>query len=178
MAQDGWYRWTPANAARSEYAGIARAVSEFESLDTDGGREAARWLREDALPDHPSTVTHILFAEERIDGYFAIASGSATLLQEDRRELQSSDPEYLPAPHQGASQVEWIARHREGSTSGETIINYALSLALRVARIQGTPLAVLDPFDHDNARMWEERYGFRRSNTPGGDDVRLWLPLF
>jgi hypothetical protein len=176
-SEGNWYQWTPANAASAAYEDIEQAIAEFESIDTDAGREAARWLREDALRDHPSTITYVLLSGKQIDGYFAIASGSVTLTQRHRRGLTPGQHDYLLSPTQGASLIAWVARHRDGETRGRSIVLYALSVALRVARLQGTPVAVLDPFDDETATLWVKRYGFRRSRTPGGNDVRLWVPL-
>jgi hypothetical protein len=176
-AQGNWYQWTPANAASAAYADIERAVADFESIDTDAGREATRWLQEDALRDHPSTITYVLLSGSRIDGYFAIASGSVTLTQRHRKGLAPGQSDYVLSPTQGASLIAWVARHRDGATPGRKIVLYALSIALKVARLQGTPVAVLDPFDDATAELWVERYQFRRSRTPGGNDMRLWVPL-
>ncbi len=177
-AQDGWYQWMPDNAEGVALPGLARAVAEFESVNTNAGHEASRWLREDALLDYPSTITYVLASGARIDGYFAIASGSVTLEQEHRREFAPEDSDYLPAPIQGASYIEWFARHRDGETPGRKIVLYALSVAQKVAHMQGTPVVVLDPYDHETATLLKERYTFRRSRTFGGNDVRLWVPLY
>jgi hypothetical protein len=175
--EGSWYQWTPANAASAAYEDIEQAIAEFESIDTPGGEAAARWLREDALRDHPSTITYVLLAGKRIEGYFAIASGSVTLTQRHRKGLARGQNDYPLSPTQGASLIAWVARHRDGDTPGRSIVLYALSIALKVARLQGTPVAVLDPFDDETATLWVKRYGFRRSRTPGGNDVRLWVPL-
>jgi hypothetical protein len=177
VPEANWFQWTPANAESVAYEDVAKAVGEFESLDTNAGQEATRWLREQALPNHPSTVTYVLLSRTRLEGYFAIASGSVTLTQRDRRELTPGQQDYLLHPTQGASLIAWLARHRDAETPGQTIVLYALSIALKVARLQGTPVAVLDPFDDDSADFWAERYGFRRSRTQAGNDVRLWVPL-
>ncbi|HSZ14153.1 MAG TPA: hypothetical protein VK790_08965 [Solirubrobacteraceae bacterium] len=176
-SEGSWYQWTPANAASAAYSDIEQAIAAFESIDTDAGREAARWLREDALLDHPSTITYVLLHDGQIDGYFAIASGSVTLTQRHRKGLSPGQRDYLLSPTQGASLIAWVARHRDSQTRGRGIVLYALFIALKVSRLQGTPVAVLDPFDDETAALWVERYGFRRSRTPGGNDVRLWVPL-
>jgi hypothetical protein len=173
-----WYQWTPANAGSVAYEDIAQAIQQFESLDTKPGQEATRWLREDALLDHPSTITYVLMRDGRVDGYFALASSSVTLTQRHRRGLQSGQVDYALPPTQGASLIAWLARHRDAAQpTGRAIFVYALSVALKVAQMQGTVLIVLDPFDDEMARFWEQRYSFRRSQTPGGNDVRLWVPL-
>jgi hypothetical protein len=175
--ETNWFQWTPANAESAAYEDVARAVSEFESLDTDAGRAATGWLREGALPSHPSTVTYVLLSRARLEGYFSIASGSVTLTQSHRKGIAPGQQDYPLAPTQGASLIAWLARHRDSETPGREIVLYALSIALKVARLQGTPVAVLDPFDDETADFWVERYEFRRSRTRAGNDVRLWVPL-
>lgn len=176
--EDGlWYQWTPANAASPAYEDVAAAVASFESVDTPAGQEATRWLREDALSDHPSTVTYVLLSDERVEGFFALASGSVTLSQEHRRELGPGQRDYVLMPTQGASLIAWLARHHEADVRGRKLFLYAISIALSVARRQGTPVVVLDPFDDDSGDHWARNYRFRRSQTRVGDDVRLWLPL-
>lgn len=175
--QPGWYKWTPEVAADPRNAELANGVREFRSERSDAGREAARWLREDALEDHPNTVTYLLWTGVRVDGYFALASGSVELAMDDRLEFTPPGSEYLPPPVLGASHIEWLARNDQGDTPGHDILLYALSVAMQVADLQGTPVAVLDPYDKAVAELCEGRYGFRRSQTRAGNDVRLWLTL-
>jgi hypothetical protein len=172
-----WYQWTPINASSPAYADVADGVDLFESLDTPAGRAATRYLREQSLQDYPSTVTYVYMVGDQVDGYFSLASGSVTLTQRHRKSLRSGQRDYPVSPTQGASLVAWLARHRDGIVSGRKILVYALSIALQVARRQGTLAVVLDPFDDDTAEMWAGRYGFRRSQTRAGSDVRLWIPL-
>jgi hypothetical protein len=129
------------------------------------------------LANHPSTLTYILLSESRIEGYFAIASSSVTLRQSHRKQLGPGQRDFVLSPTQGASLIAWLAKHKEAEIPGRHLVLYALSIALRVARLQGTPVAVVDPYDADVAAMWAERYDFRRSQTKGGNDVRLWTPL-
>jgi hypothetical protein len=156
---------------------VAPKVEAFQSIDTPAGHAATRWLREEALPNHPSTVTYVLVSERRVEGYFALASSSVTLTQRHRRQLSPGQQDYELAPTQGASLVAWLARHVDAEVPGKRIVHYAVAIALEVARLQGTPVVVADPYDEDSAELWMERYGFRRSRTPGGADVRLWAPL-
>jgi hypothetical protein len=100
-----WYQWTPANAESAVYEDIARGVAEFESLDTAAGAAATAWLKEDALPNHPSTITYLLVLGDRVDGYFALASSSLELTQRHRRQLKPGQKDYLLDPTQGASLV-------------------------------------------------------------------------
>lgn len=175
--ETAWYQWKPTNAESVAYEDVADAVRRFESLDTAAGRASTAWLLNESLINHPSTVTYVLVSAERVEGYFAAASSSVTLTQSHRRQLTPGERDYLLAPTQGAALIAWLARHREAEVRGEEIFLYALSIALKVAGMQGTPVVVVDPYDDASADIWAERYGFRRSRTPGGSDVRLWLPL-
>lgn len=170
-----WFRWTPDHARNEIYRDLASAVAQFESLETAGGEESARWLREDALLDYPSTITHVLKSGDRIDGFFAISSDSIALTRRDREALPHEHSSPVPTPIQGASLIAWIARHRDGGTPGRVIMHYAISIALKVADLQGTPVAVVDPFDPETAGNLQERYGFHLAAH--GHRVRLWVPL-
>jgi hypothetical protein len=172
-----WYQWTPANAESAVYEDIARGVAEFESLDTPAGAAATAWLKEDALPNHPSTITYLLVLGDRVDGYFALASSSLELTQRHRRQLKPGQKDYLLDPTQGASLVAWIARHRDAAVSGRSLFLYAISVAQDVARLQGTVAFVLDPYDEETAERWAKRYGFKSARTPRGEKPRLWIPL-
>ena len=170
--------WCPANAEQAAYADIARGVAEFESLDYPAGREAAAWLKEEALASHPYTLTYLHALEGRVEGFFAIASSAVTLTQGDRQELESDHENHPLKPTQGASLVVWVAKHRDAGTPGDKILSYAASIALEVAQLQGTLAFVVDPFDDETKAMWKDRYGFRPSDTKvGKGQRRLWVPL-
>jgi hypothetical protein len=173
-----WYQWSPANAENFAYADVASAVGEFESLDYPAGHAATAWLKEDALLNHPATLTYVLLQDGRIEGFFAIVSGSVTLKQSHRQELAPDQEGYLLSPTQGASVVAWLAKHHEAVTPGYRLMDYAVSIALDVAKRQGTVAFVLDPYDDDSAAMWIREYGFKRSQTEVRvGQRRLWLPL-
>jgi hypothetical protein len=153
-------------------------IEAFQSIDKPAGDAATRWLKEDARHNHPSTVTYVLVSDHRVEGYFALASSSVTLTQRHRRQLAPGQQDYELAPTQGASLIAWLAKHVDAEVAGERILHYAIFIALKVARMQGTPVLVVDPYDEESAELWMDRYGFRRSQTPGGADVRLWAPLY
>lgn len=172
-----WHQWTPANAASEVYEDIGEAVEEFESLDTPAGQAATVWLKEHALPNHPSTITYLLVLGGRIEGYFALASSSVELTQRHRKQLKRGQRNYPLDPTQGASLVAWIAKHRDAVVSGRSLFLYAISVAREAADRQGTVAIVLDPYDDETAERWAEHYGFKRARTPGGRRPRLWIPL-
>lgn len=175
--ESNWFQWTPRNNASPAYADIATKVEEFQSIDKQAGHAATRWLKEDALLNHPSTVTYVLVSDHRVEGYFALASSSVTLSQRHRRKLAPGQQDYELAPTQGASLIAWLAKHVDAEVPGERIVLYAIGVALDVAGMQGTPVLVADPYDEESAKLWMDRYDFFRSRTPGGADVRLWIPL-
>jgi hypothetical protein len=172
-----WHQWTPENAEDAVYADIARGVEEFESLESPAGEAATAWLKEDALPNHPSTITYLLALDGRIEGYFALASSSLELTQSHRKQLKSGQKDYLLDPTQGASLVAWIARHRDAVVSGRSLFLYAISVAQDAARLQGAVAFVLDPYDEKTAAKWAANYGFKSARTPRGEKPRLWIPL-
>lgn len=179
---DGWFwcQWTPTTAGSRAFEDVAQAVEKFRSLDNPPGREATRWLKEEALPNHPSTVSYVLMRGDRIEGYIALASSSVELKQSHRKALSAGQRGHLLSPTQGASLIAWIARHGEAEIDGVLLLKFAISIARRAAFLQGAVALVLDPFDEKLARLWIERYGFVRSQTRvrGGELRRLWFPLY
>jgi hypothetical protein len=179
---EGWFwcQWTPATAESRAFEDVVRAVEKFRSLDNRPGREATRWLQEEALANHPSTVSYVLMRDGRIEGYFALASGSVELKQSHRKALSAGQRSHRLSPTQGASLVTWIARHGEATIDGQLLLKFALSIARRAAFLQGAVALVLDPFDEKLSKLWIEQYGFVRSQTRvrGGELRRLWLPLY
>ena len=172
-----WYHWTPANAESPVYGDIARGVAEFESLDTPAGQAATAWLKEDALPNHPSTITYLLVLGGRVEGYFALASSSVELTQRHRRQLKAGQKDYPLDPTQGATLVAWIAKHRDTVVSGRSLFVYAISIAQEAALLQGAVTFVLDPYDEETAERWAQNYGFKNARSPRGGSPRLWIPL-
>ncbi len=179
---DGWFwcQWTPDTAESRAFEDVARAVQKFRSLDNPSGREATRWLKQEALANHPATVSYVLMGDGRIEGYFAVASTSVELKQSHRKALSSGQRSHRLSPTQGASLIAWVARHEEAEIDGARLLKFALSIARRAAFLQGAVALVLDPFDEKLAKLWVERYGFERSQTRvrGGELRRLWLPLY
>jgi hypothetical protein len=173
-----WYQWTPINAESVAYEDVAQAVEGFESLENPAGRAATAWLKDEALANHPSTVTYVLMRDGRVEGFIAMASASVTLKQSHRKKLGPGQRDYPLSPTQGASLVAWLAKHREAETAGSRLLAYALSIALDVARLQGTVAFVLDPYDEESAAQWMNRHRFRRSETEARAGLRrLWIPL-
>jgi hypothetical protein len=179
---DGWFwcQWTPTTAESRAFEDVARAVEKFRSRDNPPGREATRWLKEEALANHPSTISYVLMRDGRIEGYVALASSSVELKQSHRKALSSGQRGHRLSPTQGASLLAWIAKHEEAEIDGALLLKFAISIARRAAFLQGEVALVLDPFDEQLARLWIERYGFVRSQTRirGGMLRRLWFPLY
>jgi hypothetical protein len=161
-----WFRWTSSSASRSEYADIATAVERFEGVETPAGAAAARWLKDEALRGSDETVTYLLVARERIEGFFSIVGGSIELTSEGSPTGRNTV---------GASVVLCLARHRDADPLTEPkILMYAISIALKVARLQGTAAMLLWPYDDAQAESFIDRYGFRKL---GSGSPILWIPL-
>jgi hypothetical protein len=165
----GWQLWTPAAAEENE--GLHEAVERFQPLDHAAGHAAARWLKDESLDNDPSTRTHLLLADERVEGFFAC---SMTTVAISRRVLRA---EAMPARRETVPAVllAWIARHADSRIDGRDIVAVAYGLARHASANVGAVAFVLDPHDDPTADMWmSARYGFRRSK---GEGKRLWLPL-
>jgi hypothetical protein len=172
----GWYRWTPARAARPSYSAIARAVEEFVPLGLEAGFRAAEWLKTEALDDHGATVTYVLADNGRVDGFIAVASTQIELLE---RDFEAFD---LPVTAgssraRGATLLRWLARHQESPAgTGRKLFRFASAIAKEVAERQGSIGLLVEPFNEMESEVWQERYGLRHLGRSGGRP-KLWLPL-
>ena len=172
-----WYRWQPAFAEDIAYEDIAEAVDAFEPVDHPAGHAAAQWLKESSLDDYPSTATWLAYREGRIEGYFAMRSGEVVLTTKQRRKQlarKGRQREHVLHPRQPASLIAWLGKHAEASITGRTLLLYAAYVANQVAEYQGNIALVIDPYDDDTARFWQDRYKFLRAANPS---KRLWVPL-
>ena len=173
-----WRRWLPTDSDEDLRA-IGAAVEAFQAMDTDAGRDAEHWLKEQALNDHPSTVTWLYLLDGRLEGYYALSSTSVELTQRQRKKLTSWRRAHPLHPSQPASLIAWIAKHREAQIPGELLVLHATFIAGQVSELQGNIALVLDPYDDDVGEMWRTRYGFNTAAGPDSSDgrKRLWLPL-
>lgn len=83
-----WVIWTKALA--EEEPELREAVAVFDSRDNPAGRAATEWLREEALDNHPSTVTQLLVKDRRVEAFFALCSGHVKFSQRDRNDFGAS----------------------------------------------------------------------------------------
>ncbi|HWT94930.1 MAG TPA: hypothetical protein VN238_18180 [Solirubrobacteraceae bacterium] len=169
-----WFRLTPRTAR--EHPGILDLIAAFEPLDHPAGRRAAEFLRDDALRNHGSTVTHLLVGPKRIEGFIALNFTDVKLHEQQSSELGVPHRRELPA-----LKLAWIAKHRETEISGMALVFAAYLRAFTALTLGGVVALVLDPFDGDVAATWSgEPYAFRLSKEkPRGDGVPrgLWLPV-
>jgi hypothetical protein len=173
-----WYRWLPDRAGDAAFADIAAAVEDFESVDTESGRAATEWLKQESLANHPYTLTWLLVEEGRVEAYYAICSAEITLTERQRRQLPVHDRAHRLHPRQGASLIAWIAKHRDATVGGEFIALHAAYTATEVSKLQGNIALAVDPFDEGTSEFWQSQYGFRPAHVPEfGHRRRLWLPL-
>jgi hypothetical protein len=174
MGAETWERWTPEKAA--DRPDLARIVGGFDAgASHAAARQAAEWLREHALGNHPSTITWLRLVDGELTGYFALASASVDLRQRDRRRLRVD----ASRPVHSASLIAQIARATDAPAgTGERLVEQAWAFAQEATQLQGSVALVADPFDDETARMWRERFGFRSSQTTVNGRRRLWIPLF
>lgn len=168
---DEWVGWTPRAARDPE---LVTAVRAFEPVNNPAGHRNAAWLKQEAVANHPSTFTHLLIVDGRVEGFFALCSGTAKLSQRHRRSLQHHEAEHELNPRQSVAHVAWIAKHRDTSVGGAELIAQAIGVALEVVEYgQGQIALSLDAFDERTAEMWQKRYGFRRSQPLDREQGRI-----
>lgn len=174
MSGEIWERWAPGKAAVRH--DLRAAVAAFDAGSSHpAGVRAASWLRDEALANHPASITWLMLVDDELVGYFALASGAVELRRRDRSRL-GVDVDRAVQP---ASLVAQIAKSREAPPgTGDRLIEQAFALAREAAQIQGSVALVVDPFDEETERMWRTKFGFRSSAKLVGGRRRLWLPLF
>lgn len=119
--------------------------------------------------------THLLIGDGQVEGFVSLCSGSVRLSKRSIRSLGlRTTITTMPA-----IVLTWIARHREGSTTGLELIETASALARESAENIGVAAFVLDPWDERVANVWRnDPYPFRDSEQrPKGKPPRLWTPL-
>lgn len=169
-----WHRLTPRYAR--ERPEILALIAEFEPLDHPAGHHAAAFLRDLALRNHGSTITHLLVGPERIEGFVATTFTDIKLTEEQSAGLGVPHRRELPA-----FRLAWIAKHRDTDVSGMSLLFTVFALAHDALSLGGVVALTVDPFDADVATTWlSEPYAFIASKEkPRGDGVPrgLWLPV-
>lgn len=169
-----WHRLTPRFVG--ENPEILALMASFEPLDHPAGHAAARFLLEDALINHGSTVTHVFLGPERIEGFVAMTFGDIKLSEAQSSELGILHRRGLPA-----FRLAWIAKHRDTDVPGMSLVFYAYTMAIKALLLGGVAALSLDPYDAEAAATWlGAPYEFRTSNEkPRRDGVPrgLWLPV-
>lgn len=178
---DGWTRWDPSIAKSANWT-LSNAVRDFQPLDNEDGEECARWLKEQSLDDYPLTVTWVLCAGGKIEGFFAMCSGVMEL------ELPHSTPnDEVRSVKWPCSVIKWMCRHGGerpggGEYEGAPIINHAIYRAREVATYQGNVALFIEPSNPVIAQKLLEQHTFLRQAQQGQLDDRqlgqLWVPLF
>jgi hypothetical protein len=158
-------------------SGLAQATDELHTLldDFDAGDRPAAiaagiWLRTEALSSHATSRTWLLIADQRLAGFYSLASAQVELSQRDRSRL-GMNPVRAPA-----ALVTWIAKDKRAAIDGKELLLHATAMARRAAELQATSVLVVDPYDEPTAAMWRRRFGFRPSSE-ARKPKRLWLPL-
>jgi hypothetical protein len=150
-------------------------MNAFESLDFPAGEAAAEFLRDEAVVNSVMTRTHLLVADNRVEGFISLCSGSVRLSERSVRSLGlRTTRKTMPA-----ILLTWVARHHESSTTGLELVETAFALASESAENIGVAAFVLDPWDEKVADIWRSApYPFRDSEQKRkGKPPRLWTPL-
>jgi hypothetical protein len=164
----GWFRWRPNRASQIAYEDIAAAVRDFEPVAKDAGIAAADWLKKKALDDYPATATWLNYENNRLEGFFAIRSGSFRFEETPSHRLPGRGIE------KPASQIVWMCKHAESDIGGDRLISRAVGIASDVAMLQGNIALVINPYDAETAEMLHAKYAFLRCEDRSG---QLWLPV-
>ncbi|HET8862296.1 MAG TPA: hypothetical protein VFM94_03500 [Solirubrobacterales bacterium] len=154
---------------------LIEAINTFEPLDFPAGKAAAGFLKDEAVVNSTMTKTHLLVAENRVEGFISLCSGSVKLSERSIRSLGlRTTIRTMPA-----IVLTWIARHRGSSTTGLELVETAFGLARESAENVGVAAFVLDPWDAKVADIWRNApYPFRDSEQKRkGKPPRLWTPL-
>lgn len=155
---------------------LTALVDGFEPLENPGGREAARWLKEEALGQDRLTRTHLLLseAEDKVLGYFSCCYSQVRLTEKNilslgLRTRRTTVPAFLMC---------WVARRAEERV-GPDLMATAYGLAQEAGEKIGLVAFVVDPLDEAIASVWRAApYYFQESDTRIRKDgpARLWLP--
>lgn len=154
---------------------VRNAINEFNVLENPGGREASRFLQNEALGQDGLTRTHLLMDEneENLLGFFSccydrVRLKKTSILSLGLRTTRTTMPAFL---------LCWIARSRHHDVGLDLMAN-AYGLAQESAENVGLVAFTLDPMDDAVAAIWKsEPYFFQESETVSGDSRRLWLPV-
>lgn len=165
-ADRGWYRWSPGKDKDIAYRDIAKAVADFEPVDRKAGHAAANWLQTKAIKDYPATATWLHYEEGRIEGFFAIRSGSFRISNGPVQRIQGG----VLKP---ASDLTWLCKHAEAKIEGQSLIRRAASIAIKVSLHQGNIALVIDPFDLETSELLRQKHSFLAAARSG----QLWLPV-
>lgn len=164
----GWFRWRPGREKQLGFEEIAQAVRDFEPVPHEAGFAAATWLKEVSLRDHPATATWLNYENGRIEGFFAIRSGSFRLKERATHRLPGRG---IRKP---ASQIIWMCKHAEAQIRGDRLISRAVGIASDVAVLQGNIALVINPYDGATGKMLRDKYAFLHCEGRSG---QLWLPV-
>ncbi|MGH2945458.1 MAG: hypothetical protein ACRDPC_04225 [Solirubrobacteraceae bacterium] len=94
------------------------------------------------------------------------------------RQRESVASAYRTTP---ATLMAWAAKAVGADVDGQAIVEHAVSMAVRVRRLQGKCVLALDAFDDEVAALWKGRYGFWDAAPPldpaSEPTRRLWISL-
>jgi hypothetical protein len=139
---------------------VAQAIQRFKASEEgpagrDGAAASTQWLREFAIDDR-SSVTRVLFDEEKVIAYYTLSSGQAEIRDAHTRDVLK----FLGGSEIGSSHIKWMARAAQAPDgAAAAAILHAGSVASDLAIQEGKGLLTLDPYDAATEAMWRE-WGF------------------
>jgi hypothetical protein len=155
--------------------GLSEAIRSFQPVPGPAGESVAEWLAERALNEPQEATVRVRLSHGRVAGVYALCAAQVALSREERAQL--GGVHYRTQP---AILLAQFARDANTPGVGAEMLRHADTSARRALGYVGATVLVVDPFDHDTAEMWRERFGFQDSEqpVPGNRSLRRqWLSL-
>lgn len=152
---------------------LGTAIGAFRPFPNPAGESTAEWLAERALREPQEATVRLRLSHGRVTGVYALCAAQIALSSEERAQLGSVYYRTQPA-----ILLAQFARDADTPGIGEEMLRHADGIARRARLYVGATVLVVDPFDHDTAVMWRERFGFQDSEQPVPGQRRLrrqWL---
>lgn len=152
---------------------LGEAIRSFQPVPDPAGESVADWLTDRALAEPQESTVRVRLSHGKITGVYALCAAQVALSRADRAHL--GGVHYRTQP---AILLAQFARAADAPGVGAEMLRHADKIARRALPYIGATVLVVDPFDHDTANMWRERFGFDDSeqDVPGNPSLRRqWL---
>jgi hypothetical protein len=154
---------------------LAAAITAFEPVAGPAGESVAAWLSMRALREPQEATVRVRLSYGKVTGVYALCAAQVALSTAERTAL--GGVHYRTQP---AILLAQFARAADAPGIGAEMLLHVDNTARRALRYVGATVLVVDPFDHDTAEMWRDRFGFQDSPqaVPGRSELhRQWLAL-